>query len=710
MGAWHTGMNWQKTTIDPDKVRALSSKYNISLLAASIFVRRGISEPNDILYFLEDDSIFLHNPFTFAQMERVVERIMQAREEGEKVKVFGDRDADGITSTVLMKEELDAMGIDASWALPKGDDPYGLTKDAVDDFARQNGTLFITVDCGISNFEEIPYASERGIDTIVLDHHNPTEILPDAYAIINPKIEDCGYPFRELAGCGVAAKVIWSLRFAQTPLYNRAICLLNVRPGNECYILEAALLSNLVEVDRISETIVPGMLDMDRTRLASFLVGREVIVYEAAAQENMLRALWGEDTEIGLSDIAAEFWKLYPELKGSSLLKLREQERTGLSADANNELDVLVRIFTLCTLRNYKQLYENFTDVLDLVALGTLADLMPLRNENRLLVKAGLDSISKTKRKGMQSLLFRQNLSGKRIDSTDIGWQVSPLINATGRLGVPERAAELLLSRDTAEIEALVSEILDLNRERKKLGDKVWEKILPSARDSLDELNGKIIQVGGADIHRGVTGIIASKLVKYFHVPALVVSILSDKAVGSARSIKGFNIKELLDKCSDIFADYGGHDFAAGYSMPLDNYEVFQSRISELSLHIDEYISADDILSIDAEVPARYMSPKLLELVDLFAPFGEANPPLVFLNRDASIGKLDIIGKKDRSHVRMLIESGSYKWPALYWNAAERVNRDFSLHDTVDIAFRLGRNYYQNRESLQLTILDLKRK
>jgi single-stranded-DNA-specific exonuclease len=704
-------MNWQKTTIDPDEVRSLSTKYNINLLAASIFARRGISGSDEMRYFLEEDSIFLHNPFRFTQMERVVERISQAREEGEKVKIFGDRDADGITSTVLIKEELESMGINTAWALPSGDDPYGLTIDEVDRFAAVDGTLFITVDCGISNFEEIAYANDKGIDTIVIDHHNPSEILPDAYAIINPKISDSGYPFRELAGCGVVAKVIWALRFAQTPLFNRTICLLNVKPGNESYILEAALLVNLVEIDRITETLVPGMLDLERTRLASFLVGKEVVVYEATAQEDMLRALWGENAEIGLQDLTSELWKFFPEMKGNSLLKLREQNRPSLyGADQESEINILIQLYTLCTFKTFSSLSEDYLQILDLVALGTLADLMPLRNENRILVRIGMDVMNGTRRKGLQALLFRQNLSGKRIDSTDIGWQVSPLINATGRLGVPERAAELLMGSDNAKIEKLVTEILDLNKERKKLGDKVWEKILPEARESFDNQNGKLIQVGGADIHRGITGIIASKLVKYFHVPALVVSILDDKAVGSARSAKGFNIKEFLDKCSDIFTDYGGHDYAAGYSMPLEKYELFQTRLSELTEHVEDFISADDSLVIDAEVPSRYMTPKLLDLVDFFAPFGEANPPLVFMNREARIGQLEIIGKKEKSHVRLLIETGTYKWPAVYWNAAERVNRDFTLHDMVEVVFRIGRNFYQNRESPQLTILDIKRK
>src|SRR6056297_3727226 len=232
-------MKWNKADIEKDIVRAISEKYDVKLLMAAIMVRRGVTEPEQIKFYLEDDLMFSHNPFLFTEMEDVVDRIQQAALEGEKVKIFGDRDVDGITSTVLLKEELKKLGIEADWALPVGNDPYGLTIEVVEEFAEAGGELLITVDCGISNVEEITRAAELGVETIVLDHHNPQETLPPAVAIIDPKISESGYPFRDLAGCGVVAKLIWALEFSRTEMYKEEMVLLYARPGNDTVILEA---------------------------------------------------------------------------------------------------------------------------------------------------------------------------------------------------------------------------------------------------------------------------------------------------------------------------------------------------------------------------------------------------------------------------------------------------------------------------------------
>jgi single-stranded-DNA-specific exonuclease len=709
--------DWHKKPIDPTDVRSLSTRHGIDLLAASIFTRREITGQEEIRYFLEDDLSLLHNPYLFHDMDVVVERILQARDEGEKVLVFGDRDADGITSTVLMIEALNDLGIVAEWALPLGDDPYGLTREALDRFAATDGTLLITVDCGISNHDEIEHGNSLGIDTIVIDHHNPQELLPQAYAIINPKIEDTGYPFRDLAGCGVAVKVVWALLFAQTRYHNHPVCLLNVRPANDSYILEAALVQNLMEIDRIVETIVPGLVDLQNTRLVTFLRNREIVVYDAPGQLRMLQTIFGNGVDIGLSDLAPEIQGFAPELAGKSLLKILEETGIGTGRpieDADDaehptalgEIDTLVALFARFVTESEKEFSSRFAQSLDLVAIGTLADLMPLRNENRILVKAGLRALSSTEREGLRELLFRKNLYGKKIGTSDIGWQISPLLNATGRLGVPDVAARLLLSKDPDEQRLLSDEILELNTKRRKLGDEAWDKVLEGARKSHEELSGKLVVVGGTDIFRGITGILASRLAKYFNAPSIVVAILDGKAVGSARSVNGIHIKRLLDELADLFIDYGGHDFAAGFSIELERYDELIRRFGELSADLDEGAEGS-VIEIDAELPDKYMTPRLRDLLDMFEPYGEANPPLSFMVRGARITEISLIGKREQNHVRLLIDTGTSKWPAVFWNAAERVGRDFAKNDQVDVAFRLGINNYQNQENLQLTVLDI---
>ncbi len=693
--------NWHKKIIDPTEVRSLSTRHGIDLLSASIFARREITDSKEIEYFLKDDLLLLHNPFLFHDMDTAVERIVQAREEGEKVLVFGDRDADGISSTVIMVETLSEFGIQVDWGLPLGDDPYGLTNKAIDSFAETGGTLLITVDCGISNYDEIAYARSLGIDTIVIDHHNPGEMLPPAHTIINPKIEDTGYPFRDLAGCGVAAKVIWALLFSRTRYYNTPVCLLNVRPGNDSIIVEALLVLNLVIVNSVTETIVPGMVEMKMTRLVSFLQNREIVVYDSGSQLRMLKSIFGTSADIGLSDLAPEIARFSPDLRGKSLLKILEE-----TAGGDGEIGVLFDLFKAFVLSTEKEALEGFTRCLDLVAIATLADLMPLRNENRILTKTGMKILAATKRGGLKELLFRKNLYGKNISAGDIGWQISPLINAAGRLGVPDVAAKLLLSRDPEEQTKYIDELLQLNIRRRQLGEEAWNLVIDDARASHEELIGKLVVVGGKEIHRGVTGILASKLANYFHTPAIVIAVLDGKAVGSARSANGVDVKKVLDKMSDLFIDYGGHDFAAGFSMELAVYNEFIETIRKIAPTMDE-TAYSAILEIDAELPDKYMTTRLRDLIELFEPYGEGNPPLAFAVRNALITELTFIGKKEQNHVKMLVETGQTKWPAVYWNAAERVGRDFSLNDRVDIAFRLTVNTYHNQENLQLNVLDI---
>jgi single-stranded-DNA-specific exonuclease len=701
-------MKWNKTDIDKDKVRAMASRYGIDLLTASILVRREVTEPEEVKFYLEDDLLFMHNPFLFEDMEEAVDRILRAVEEGERVMIFGDRDVDGITSTVLLKESLDELGVESDWALPLGDDPYGLTNAAVDDCYEKSCSLIVTVDCGISNYNEIAYAREKGIDTVVLDHHNPGESLPPAVAIINPKMPDSGYPFRELAGCGVAAKLIWALEFARTDLYKEEVVLLHTRPGNDTVILEAVKLRNLVEEDRLMENLVPGVVRLEQSRLEAFLVDTQILVYGEAYHTRMLQRVFGDQAEINLLDVAPEIWRIFPALENQSLLKIRNKSKTNhYSPEGGGELDIFINLFYSFALRKYPALSRDFEPRLDLVALGTLADLMPLLGENRILVRKGMEQLNKAERPGLNELLLQQNLLGKQLSTTDVSWQISPVINATGRLGEPDKAAKMLLTEDPEERRSLVEEILGLNKQRKKQGETAWNSVLPQAEERYKELEQQMVLVRDKTINRGITGIIAARLVQYFGVPAAVIAELGGSLVGSMRSVKGFHLKEFLYQFEDLFLDYGGHDYAAGFSMRPEKYDEFVERFAEVVSRLEPFETAEEMLEIDAELPTAYLEPSLHRIVERLEPYGEENPPIVFLSRGLRIAELSLVGKGAQQHVKMLLDSGKYKWPAIYWRAAEKVDRDFSLGDTVDVVFRLGRNYFKYTETSQLTVLDL---
>ncbi|MDR1931512.1 MAG: single-stranded-DNA-specific exonuclease RecJ [Spirochaetales bacterium] len=701
-------MIWEKVPLDQAKVRKIAERYGINLLTASILARRGIEDPEDMMFYLETDLRFLHNPFLFVEMEDAVDRILAAKEEGEKVLIFGDRDVDGITSIALLVRTLKAMGIHVSWRLPMGDEPYGLTLEAVEEFAAQDGTLIITVDCGISNVREIERALELGVDTIIVDHHNPPDEIPRACAVINPKVEDSGYPFRDLAGCGVAVKLVWALRFAETDFYNEPLTLLNVRPGNGTYILEAVRMQNLVVLDSIEESLVPGIVSVEGSRLMKFFGGR-IFVYGVKTQEQMLRKIFTR-AEISLLDIEPEITKVFPAIRGKSLLRLRETSRLGLFRDNPvSELDIFVDLFTSWVIKKTPKLSDAYASLFDLVALGTLADMMPVRNENRIIIRAGMEILNSVKpRDGVRELMRLQDLLGKPVTSRDVAWQINPSINAAGRMGEPDRAVKLLLSDNPQERETLAKTITGLNEQRKKIVDDMWEVILPDARESLDKNDSKFVLVCDPRIHRGITGLLAQRLVKFFDVPSAACAVLDSKVIGSLRSTRGYAALPFLEKCSDILREYGGHDFAAGFNFAPDDVSRFRQRLEQLLPEITLNEKGEERIIIDAELPPNYLKPDMEELLNFFAPHGESNPVLTFMTPGVVVEDLAFIGK-DQLHTRLLVRAGEYAWPAVFWNSAERVGRDFNKNDKVNLLYQLEKNYFQNKETLRLSIVDIKR-
>ncbi|MEE8440692.1 MAG: single-stranded-DNA-specific exonuclease RecJ [Spirochaetia bacterium] len=702
-------MKWSKRPVDPGLVREFSARYKVDLLPAAIFVRRGLTDPQHLRFYFENDLRFLHNPFLLDEMGDAVERILLAVSEGEKVHVFGDRDVDGITSTVLMTDTLRGLGLEVSWAVPMGDAPYGLTRDVVDECVAVDVTLLIAVDCGTTNAEEIQYAVDHGIDTIVVDHHNPQEHRPPAVAIVNPKLPDSSYPFDGLCACALVGKVRYALGFAQSELYNQTICLLNVRPGNESLILDVIKMENLIEIDRISENLMPGVVDVEHSRLGNFLLGVQILVYDAPSQDRLLRQAFGEQVDIHVIDVAPELWKRFPSLTDKSLLRLRAQSRVARYGGGEpSEIDVFASLFGTFVQRKEEALQADLQSTLDLVGLATLADMMPMRDENRILVGGGLKQMSRSPRGGLRELLERQKLLGKNLETRDVGWSVSPVLNAAGRMGEPDKAVRLFLSADENERAAVADQIIELNNQRRKIGEAGWDLVQDQARGSHEEYAGKFIIVSSEQIHRGVTGILAGRLARQYKVPAAVVTVMPDRAIGSVRSARGLVATDLLARCDDILLDWGGHDAAAGFHLLPERLPELEERLQEVIKSIPLEEGVEDILDVDAELPLDFLNPDLGKVVELFAPFGQEHPPLVFLARGLRMVGVTIMGKND-DHVRLLLESGRHKWPAVFWGAADRVRVDFDNGDTVDAVFRLGTNFFQGRETQQLTILDIRR-
>jgi single-stranded-DNA-specific exonuclease len=706
-------MNWEKKDVPAELVREIAKKFDCDLLVASILARRGITAGEAIQYFLEDDLRYLRNPFELPAMDDAVDRILAALDEGEKVLVFGDRDVDGITSTTLIVGLLMDLGMDVTWRVPTGDDAYGLSIAAVEEFAANYGSLIITVDCGISNIQEVARAKELGIDVIVVDHHNPPNELPQALAIVNPKLPTSTYPFRDLSGCGVTYKLASALRFAQKGnLYGQPICLLNTRPTNDAYVIEAVKLRNLVVIDRITETVIPGMVSFEQTRLLPFLQGQQILVWDAALQRKTIAKIFGGGIEINMLDLAPEIAKEIPSTAGKSLLKIKELSRIAKYAEKSpGELDVFINLFISFAQRRESFYSSADAGDLQLAALGTVADLMPLRDENRIIVRLGIEGLNKNSRPGISDLLFKIGLSGRRISATEVSWQICPAINATGRMGSPETAVRLFLSKDKNEQNELAGAILQMNEDRKKLGNDIWTVVEPLAQASLDTFAGKLVLAYGTEIHRGVSGIMANRLVSRFKTPAVVVSFNgSSIATGSLRSTRGYDLRALLEQCADLFLDWGGHDFAAGFSMERKNWDAFIERLKLAAVGIElEENEDEEKLSIDAELPLQFLTPDIFKVVDRFEPYGEGNEPLIFMTRGAKITDLALMGKPEIKHVKLSLDTGKFKWPAVYWQAAEKVKREFDINDSVDLVFRLNRNWFNGNEIPQLIVSDIKR-
>ncbi len=705
-------MKWIARQSSQTDIGLLQERLNLDLVSAKIMSGRGVSDVESARFYLENDVSFLHNPFLFEDMETFCDRILEAVESNEKVRVFGDRDVDGITSTALMVLELRRLGLDVSYTLPMGNEPYGVTKEKIDQAVSDGVTLAVTVDCGISCFDEIDYANSKGLDFLVTDHHIG-KLLPPAVAVIDPKIEGSGYPFAHLAGVGVAAKCIWALRFAMTPFYKERFLLLHAYPGKETVIIEAAMLENLIETARVSEEVVPGVLPAENSRLLKFLsCGLPIMVLDSQTELIQMKKAFPK-ADIQLQDLRPQFDESLPSVRSRSLFELSSISRFGRYSNSRSELDTLIGLFSAYVRATNPLLYKDYRTLTDLVALGTISDLMPMTDENRILVKNGLKVMEEGCRENLVPFLSMQNLTGRAISATDVSWNVSPLMNAAGRLGKPDVAVSMLLSKSGVEAFDLATKLVQMNDERKKLGEKTWERIYPSAKKSYEQFGTKFVVVNDKEIPRGLTGIIATRLNKTFNAPSVVITEPEEgRSIGSMRSSNGFNCHDFLSGYVELFDDFGGHAYAGGFSLKTENVSELLIRISEDADYLDCPQEEEPSVEYDAALTPLQFTPGILSLVSRFEPYGEENPPLVFMISGAHLKGLSLMANQKDSaaaHLRFNLEYGSYVWSAVFWGAGPRVGVDFADGESVDVVFRVGRNYYRNQESIQLTVLDMRR-
>jgi single-stranded-DNA-specific exonuclease len=566
---------WKKNPVDRELVRAIAKKYSCDLLTAFILMNRGISE-DEIPYFLSDDPLLLHDPFLLPGINEAIERIRKALISKEKVLVFGDRDTDGITGTVLLADYLQSLGMDVSWRVPIADEPYGLSIQAVEEFSSANGSLIVTVDCGISNMAEIAYAGALALDVIVTDHHTPKEVLPEALAIVNPKLPTSVYPFPDVSGCVISYKLVCALQAS---------------------------------------------------------------------------------------------------LKDFCLANFAQKE----------------------------------SEYIQLATLGTVADIVPLRNENRTIVRNGLKAMMEKPRYGISELLICLGLAGKRITAKELAWIVCPTLNAPGRMGTPDKVVDLLLSKYPLERIRLSGEIKSLNEKRRRLGTKTWPLIEQQAAQSLKRFDDKLAMAAGTHISRGITGVMANRLVDCFNIPAMAVHLGREIAIGSIRSPGNYDIRLLLEPIDDILLAYGGHINALGFSLQVSLWEQFIDRLEIEIGNIHCADMPDEVLVVDAELPKAYIAPDVLAIVDRFEPYGTGNDPLVFVSQGLKVIASVLVGKKEPKHLKIVLDADRHKWNAFLWKAAENLKREINAGDVVDMVYSFERNIYHSVETPQLVIKGIRK-
>ena len=549
---------------------AIIEKIKCPDMIAEMLIRKGLTELDEINSFFHPDLQNVHDPFIFKDMKVAVERIIRAIKDQELITIYGDYDVDGTTSTSLLYLGLRKIGAIVDFYIPhRMIDGYGLSLSGVDQIIDKGSKLIISVDCGINAIEEVQQINEQGIDIIVTDHHNPKEVLPDAYAIINPKMEDSNYPFKDLAGVGVAYKLL---------------------------------------------VAVYTSMDMDTTSLIDKYV--------------------------------------------------------------------------------------------DLVALGTIADIVPLVGENRIFASIGLERLIMKQNIGLNALINIAGLSHKELNSGDIVFGIAPRINAAGRMGSALRAVELMISEDEEQSVELAQIIERENSIRQQIDQRTFQEacdIIEKKYKNMDETS--LIVVSSDGWHPGVIGIVASKLVEKFYKPSIMISFKDGVGSGSGRSIAGFDLFEALQSVEGYLETFGGHKYAAGLSILVEYVDLLENRLAK---YVKEHITQEQLippLKIETKLELYEINENLLEWLNKFAPFGPGNMrPTFYTEQVMIVGFPYNVGK---NHLKLKVMKDGCDLDLIGFNLGDLLPF-LKKGSLIDIAYSLEFNTWQGRTSIQGKLKDIK--
>jgi single-stranded-DNA-specific exonuclease len=728
---------------EPDTVleEQLVAEIGCSPILGRLLVNRGIKTPEEARRFLNPTPFDFHNPFLLKDMVKAVDRIRMALGTKEKILVFGDRDIDGITSVALMVRTLGSLGGLVRYYIP-ATEGYGLNIPTIEKAIKDDVTLIITVDCGISNINEVAFAREKGLDVIITDHHNPPQVLPAALAIINPKQKDCSYPFKDLAGCSVAFKVLEALVYSEETIfhYNQEVVVLDLETtglnAQEDEIIEigAVKLRNDIVIDEFQTLIKPeNKIPLGATaingitnemvskapRLAKVLpdflrfIDETVLVahnadFDLGFLKDKAKKLLNRNITNSVIDTLSQSRTVFP-LISHSLDSVSKKLELNISPNHRALSDTLAAKDVYIKLRDIIQprIKHFIQDNLDLLTLGTIGDIVPLRDENRVIVKHGLSCLADTNKVGLKVLLGECSDIENNLTAKTVSWSITPLLNAAGRMGKANLGADLLITQDKESAQKLVEEIIALNQGRKALQAENLKHIMPLVPQQVDLDKDKIIILATDRIEHGVTGIVASQIVRQFYRPVIILIESKEEAMGAARSIDKFDITEALSRCGDLLTKFGGHKGAAGLSLPKTNIAQFRQRMIQIA---DEMLAYDDLvplLVVEAELDIKQISPALIKELDQLEPYGFSNPGPIFVLRGVQVASHSKVGK-EKTHLRLDLSKDDNFIGAVGWNMAELGDSVISKSDRLDIAFQLEINQWQGRESVRLVLQDIK--
>ena len=554
---------WQVYQVENDEVEKLQEKYKINKLLATILVNRGIIEEEQIEKFLKPKRSDFYNPYGMPDMNIAVERIMKAIENKEKTIIYGDYDVDGITSVTVLKSFLEERGLHVGVYIPNRlEEGYGLNKKAVEYIAEQKYSLMITVDCGISAVEEVEYANQLGIETIVTDHHEPGNELPNAIAVVDAKRKDNQYQCRNLAGVGVVFKLIQAI---------------GIKMG------------------------------------------------------------------------------------------LEEKE---------------------------------YLKYLHIVCIGTISDIVPLTDENRVIVKLGLKLVEQTRNLGLKSIL--QASGYNKIDSVTISFGIAPRINACGRMGHQEEALNLFLSKDINEVNELTQKLNEYNKTRQEIEKRIYK----DATTQIEEqglANKNTIVLMGKNWHHGVIGIVASKITEMYFKPSILLCEEDDLGKGSGRSIPGFDLYEALTECKESINRFGGHAMAVGINVKKDKLEEFKEKLEQISKekNIEEIVP---ILKIDAQISLDEINKEIVNSLRKLEPFGEENKNPLFVFKNLKIDSIRALS--EGKHLKLTLKDNKNIVNAIGFNLGDFAN-EYRIGDKIDVVGNLEINSFNGVDNIQINIKDL---